>query len=173
MQAMAKKDRKTPLVIIGVGVVAIVGIMAGLYWQREDRNTITNVSDGSREIMLSEITIGTLQRAEDATRENPPLFQQSTYSGGALLGMRVITQPNVVKPIEIAVRLLQKSGAIIELDPSSATFAPGTSTFCCWELPKDSGDYTLQMFRPDGIISTFPLRINGNGPAGGVAPIIN
>lgn len=152
---MDKSQRYLVLAIVA-GIVVLAGIWAAFFVNlhtpqvREDAN--------SREVIITEITLAGLRTPSEESQTNPALKQQRNYQAGEPLALRVTTAENITNPIQVSVRLLDKGGGIQELSPSSLEFQPGTSTFCCWHIPKD-GDYTLQIFRPEKTVTSIPLKI--------------
>lgn len=111
-----------------------------------------------RQLIITEITLGTPIDAAEVTARNPKLRQLAVYSTADPLALRITTDAAVTEPFTVSARLLTPAGAVVELTPTQATFEPGTSSFCCW-LVSQPGKYTLQIFRPEKVITSLPLVI--------------
>lgn len=108
--------------------------------------------------LIENIAVGALTRPDEAQKPNPKFEQKLTYDTKDKFVMRIVTTAAVTQPFEVGVRLLTPAGKVVEMNPSSVTFKPGTSSFCCWSIDKE-GSYTLQIFRPEKTVSTIPLTI--------------
>lgn len=140
-----------------LGIMAIVGIVGASRYTFKDSATIT-AGENIQDTIITEIKLGALLREDEATKSNPKIKQKESYVAGEPLVMRVTTDPSIKSPVQLGVRLLTEVGTIIELSPSSVEFKPGTTGFCCWQV-EEAGTYTLQIFRPEKVISTIPLKI--------------
>lgn len=152
----SRRHQRYLVLAVVLGGVVLLGITIA---QRIDlsRSTTLTAPEG-RELIVSEITVGTLVNASDANKKDPRIRQASTYTTTSPLALRITTDPSVTKAFTVSARLLTPAGSIIELAPSQATFQPGTSTFCCWQVATP-GRYTLQIFRPEKVITSLPLII--------------
>lgn len=152
---LAPKERYALLALIAT-VIIVVGVWyAARVRLQEDNSVVTSLTSDT---VISEIRFGALASTEEAKKPNPRITQKSSYATNEPLVMRITTTLGVEEDFQIGVRLVTQAGAIVELNPPSATFQPGTSSFCCWQVPKE-GAYTLQIFRPEKTISTIPLII--------------
>ncbi len=159
-------QRRSAIWIVIILAVVILGIIVAMRIQLIRQNT--NVASTMAGTIISEIQFGALLSPVEADKLNPRIQQKQFYTTSDRLVMRLTTTPEVTEPFEVAVRLLTPSGSIVELNPPSATFTPGTSSFCCWQITKE-GTYTLQIFRPEKTVSTIPLVIQKGtepGPSG-------
>lgn len=138
------------LLLFSVAIVVGIWIAGGI--RVHDKNSATTPE--GKQAIITEITIG----VPTSQKPNPSLEQKNTYTAGEAIAMRVTAGPEVKDPFEISVRLLTENGAVVALSPPTAKFSPGSSTFCCWHVA-EAGQYTLQIFRPEGIVSTIPLTI--------------
>lgn len=136
------------LLILGIIIASRIDVSQPLHVQTPE----------GRDLIVSEITLGTLLDATQANQKNPKLRQQDSYTTADPLALRITTNVEVTAPFSVGARLLTPEGTVVELVPSSVTFAPGTSSFCCWIVPQP-GHYTLQLFRPEKIITSLPLLI--------------
>jgi hypothetical protein len=157
---MPKKDiYQTParqryfMLLAALGVVALLGIVFAGYIDRPPPDIATDQLSNFKPAIITEITVGALARPELAESMNPPIQQRPFYTTADQLVMKVTTAENIVEPIEVNVRLLTTEKRVTELDPPSVKFQPGTSSFCCWRI-ESPGDYTLQIFRPEKIVSS-------------------
>lgn len=154
--AQASRRQRYALLVLVIVIVAGAGI-----WYASRARLTQEAIDGSSApsgALIEHIAIGALTRPEEAEKLNPKFEQKQTYSTNDKLVMRVTTTTAVTAPFEMGVRLLTPTGKVVELNPSSATFSPGVSSFCCWSVAKE-GTYTLQIFRPEKTVSTIPLVI--------------
>lgn len=149
-------QRRSAIWLIVILAVMVLGVIIARRIQLMNQNTdVTSLAAGT---IISEIQFGALLSPAEAEKQNPRIQQKQFYTTDDRLIMRLITTPQVTEPFEVAVRLLTPSGSIVELNPPSAQFTPGTSSFCCWHITKE-GTYTLQIFRPEKTVSTIPLTI--------------
>lgn len=151
-----KRRQRYQIFFIVVGALLLLGI--AIANQIDLSQPLQLQAPEGRELVVSEITLGTLIDPTQAKDKNPKLRQQDSYTTADPLALRITTDPSVDTSFSIGARLLTQAGTIIELEPSSVTFQPGTSSFCCWTVPQ-AGRYTLQIFRPEKIITTLPLFI--------------
>lgn len=136
------------LLLLGIGIANQIDLSQPLHVQTPE----------GRELIVSEITLGTLIDPAQAQDKNPKLRQQDSYTTADPLALRITTDPGVDASFSVGARLLTPEGTVVELVPSSVTFAPGTSSFCCWTVSR-AGRYTLQIFRPEKVITSLPLFI--------------
>lgn len=108
--------------------------------------------------LFSDLRLGTPVRPEFATQPNPPIRQQSEYSVQDLIMLQGTTTPAATGPVEITARLVDEKSTIIPLSPNTVTLQKGTSSFCCWTI-STPGQYTIQLFRPDSVVTRLPIRI--------------
>lgn len=152
----ATKRQRYLLLTIIVGAVVLLGIFIAV---RIDRSRAINIAaPAGRELIISAITLGTPLDAAEAARPEPRLRQRASYTTTTPIALRITADPAVTYDFTVSTRLVTTTGTIIELDPSQATFRPGTSTFCCWHID-EPGKYTLQIFRPEKVITSLPLLI--------------
>lgn len=151
-------------------VIVAAAVSAGIWYAQtirlEEQNAARTAAPTAR--IISAIMIGALKSPAEAEALHPRLEQKSAYATDDRLVMRVTSESSVTESFEVGVRLLEQSGNVVELDPPSVTFQPGTSSFCCWQVAHE-GNYTLQIFRPEKIISTIPLRVKKAIDTGGSA----
>lgn len=146
-------------VIIGLLLVSMLGgIMTAFYITAPIGSEKPRAARFATPI-ISSIAIGELEDPLEAQAINPTIVQQRSYRVGAPIVMRVTTDPTVTNPIQLTVRLKSSKGHIIPLSPSTVTFQPGTSGFCCWTIEKKDS-YILQIFRPDGYLIRLPISVN-------------
>jgi hypothetical protein len=144
------------ILITGLEAIAVILIGIMVAWQISlgpNEN-----GEPARDIVITELRIGTPQSAAEITRPDPKLRQQSNYSTEDPIALRLVTTNALASNTEVSVRLLDENRAVHELIPSQITIQPGTSTFCCWTVTQP-GEYTLQVFRPEKVISSLPLII--------------
>ncbi|MBI3255737.1 MAG: hypothetical protein HYZ63_02090 [Candidatus Andersenbacteria bacterium] len=166
----ASRGQRSALIVLLILAVAIAGAWYASRTRLAPQGVeITSVPVGA---LIEHIAVGALARPEEAQKPNPKFEQKQAYTTNDRLVMRITTTAAMKESFEIGVRLLTPAGKVVQMDPSSAAFTPGTSSFCCWTIAKE-GTYTLQIFRPEKTISTIPLLIQkGMGPAQG-APNYN
>jgi hypothetical protein len=150
------KQRRSTLWLVAILAILVGGVIIGMRVRLDKQNSTATVQTAGA--IISEIQFGALFSAQDATKPNPRIEQKQFYATQDRLVMKVTTVPTVTDSFEVGVRLLTPSGSVVEMDPPSATFTPGTSSFCCWQINKE-GTYTLQIFRPEKTVSTIPVTI--------------
>lgn len=155
---ISKKQRNLLLVVI-LGLVVLGGVWTAIWVERRGAPQVQEGSEDSSAI-ITEITLAGLHSIQEETKENPVLRQKTVYQTGEPLALRITTAEGVREPVEVSVRLLDPNGGIHDLSPSSATFQPGTSTFCCWRI-SEPGKFTLQIFRPERVVTTIPITVQG------------
>ncbi len=152
------KTRRSLILVIAVGFVMLAGAWTALWL--EGRGPQVQDDSENPSTIITQITLAGLRTAQEEGKENPALKQQNNYHTGEPLALRITTAESVQEAIQISVRLLDKGGGIQELSPSSVSFKPGTSTFCCWRI-NEPGSYTLQIFRPEKTVTAIPIKIQG------------
>lgn len=153
-----KYVRRSSFILAFLALAVVAGILGAQWYDRVRLQRTVEPALEGKQTIIAEIVLAAL--ADPATRdqENPPLQQHPTYTTQDLLALRITTQAGVTSPVQMGARLLTEAGTVVELDPPSMTLPPGQSTFCCWQV-EAAGTYTLQLFRPEGIITTIPLTI--------------
>lgn len=149
--------RRIILALVGLAVVAGI-LLAQWIGKRTLHETNQDISQSGPQNIISEIVLAALVDPNQRDRQDPALQQSTYYTTANFLALRITTRPEITSPIQLNARLRTDSGSIVELDPPSMTLPPGESTFCCWQVVQE-GTYTLQLFRPEGIITSIPLRI--------------
>lgn len=139
-------------------LAAIGGILLAQWISTQRLKNVSTSTTNVRQTIISEIILAALTDPSRRAEKAPPLRQSNTYTTDNLLALRITTEPSITSPIQLGARLLTEKGLIVELDPPSFTLPPGVSTFCCWQVAQ-AGVYTLQLFRPEGIITSIPLTI--------------
>ncbi len=152
--------RQRPLAftaLLGLVLIIGAGIWAASYFYVSPYETTTG-GTGNREIQISKLTIGAAISADEAKRKDPRIAIRDSYSVSDFLALQVETAKNITTPISLSVRLITEQGSVKQLSPSSLTLPAGSSTFCCWQIP-EKGKYRLQIFRPEGTVTSIPLTI--------------
>lgn len=142
-----------------VGALIALIILSGIVFAL--RINLMPATTSGRDALIREITLGVIAGSGHTTKANPPLQQKQNYATSDRLVLRVVTSPSITQSFTIGARLLDvenPQGNIITLTPAQITIQPGTSTFCCWTVT-DPGSYKLQLFRPDGTVTTIPLTV--------------
>ena len=149
--------------LVGGVVVTIIGIALGFLWNGSPE---PQVLSGGRQLLLENIELGALEQQADPTALNPAMKPKLFYTLQDRLVLRVTAAPAVMEPVTLNARLLTKDGVIVELEPPTITLQPGVSSFCCWQM-REVGDFTLQLFRPEKIVTSLPLKVEdvGQGPS--------
>lgn len=155
---MGQASTKQRYMLLFVVIAAVAAL--GVWWASRARlsQEVSEVASVPAGAIIEHIAVGALTRPEEAQKPNPKFEQKQTYDTNDQLVMRITTTKDVTSSFEVGVRLLTRSGGVIEMKPPAATFKPGVSSFCCWNV-KEAGTYTLQIFRPEKTISTMPLVI--------------
>ncbi len=153
-----RKSWRLQILLTVLGGAAVLGIWAASAgWISFYRQKGSTTNTSGREIIIDEIVVGAV--AKDAVGQpNPALQVKADYFMDEPLGIRITPKEDFGDPIEIHARLLKASGQVVELDPPSVTLQLGQYTFCCWRL-NEAGKFSLQLFRPEGVITTIPLAI--------------
>ncbi|HSX24743.1 MAG TPA: hypothetical protein VLG69_02150 [Candidatus Andersenbacteria bacterium] len=147
----------TKLIIVIAAVILI--FLAGIWFAFQlPQNAPSATTGGYTGPVFSDLRIGTVVRESFATQKNPPIKQKSDYSTKDLIMLQGTTSDSVTAPVTVTVRLKDAAQTIIPLTPDSVTLDPGKNEYCCWTIPT-VGDYTMQVLRPDGIITNLPLKI--------------
>lgn len=151
------QTRKARTTLVIVAALAI-GVLLAIWIERRNSNPQIINDTSSTQTIISQIVLAKLADPKQSKEDNPSLKQDILYTTEDYIALRVTTQPSITKSIQMGARLLTREGRIVELDPPSMTLPPGESTFCCWIIDEPN-EYTLQLFRPEGIISSIPLKI--------------
>ncbi len=147
----------TKLIIIATAVTII--FIAGIWFAFQlPQNAPTVTNEGYTGPVFSDLRVGTVVRESFATQKNPPIKQKSDYSTKDLIMLQGTTSDGVTTPVTVNVRLRDTAQSIIPLNPDSVTLNPGKNEYCCWTIPT-VGDYTMQILRPDGIVTNLPIKI--------------
>ena len=157
-QRYSRRNRYLILAAV-VGLIILVGVIVAHYVELAQPLTFTDRE--GREILIREITLGTLLTEAELTKDNPKLRQPSSYVTTDPLALRITTDPIVQQPVTLSVRLLTPAGEVVELTPSQVSFQPGTSSYCCWQIGQP-GKYSFQIFRPEKVITTIPIQVRGS-----------
>jgi len=148
-----------------LAVAAVFGILAawrgGVASFYQPRSQTTNEQ---RELIITDIVVGAVRDPATAG-SSPALTQKSEYYNNESIGLKITRATHYSSAIQISARLLTKNGQLVTMNPSILSFKPGQDTFCCWIIEQPD-DYSLQLFRPEGITTTIPLKIN-DSPATG------
>ncbi|MEX1111882.1 MAG: hypothetical protein WEC84_00305 [Candidatus Andersenbacteria bacterium] len=144
---------KTILLIVGVCVAVVAGILFAL-----GRMNGAPTGGPINPTAISEILVGVRSGENIMDPANPHIRQKDSYGAGEPIMVRVTTTNAVSAPYTLSARLLTQNRTVIPLNPGQVTLQPGTSTFCCWTI-EEAGQYTLQLFRPEGVITGVPLTI--------------
>lgn len=149
-------NKKLSLFVIILGVVAIGGVLVATRIELGGKSS-TNES-GASKLIISEIILGTPSSSEELKKINPKLTQKTTFKTNEPIAMRISARQSSGDPISINVHLVEENGSIIPLNPATAMFTPPVSSFCCWKITME-GTYSLQIFGPQGLISTIPITV--------------
>lgn len=155
LPAFSRRQRYV-LLAISVGILLWLGF--GIASRINLATPVPLKAPASRELVIAELTLGTPLDPAERVKKNPKLRQAPAYTTADPLALRVTTEKSVTRPFTVSVRLLTPAGNVVELTPSQVTLAPGTSAFCCWQV-EQAGTYTLQIFRPEKVITSLPLLI--------------
>lgn len=152
------KDFRYKLLFVIIGLIIVSGILVAQFVSMNKFDSAPVHNTEVKELIITEMILAGLATPDQATVKNPNIRQSPSYATGQPLALRITTASNVTRSIEISARLLTESGEIKNIDPSSVSFEPGTSTFCCWQI-NEPGAYRLQIFRPEKTITTIPVII--------------
>lgn len=110
-------------------------------------------------ITVRELVIGT---PLDGSTSSPvgvgKLATRADYGPTDPIGLRISTQAPAETVLQLTVRLVRPDGTFAQIIPATVQLTQGDSGYCCWTIG-ESGRYSLQVFRPDGKLSSIPLRI--------------
>ncbi len=154
----SSRQKRYAILVSVLALAAILGVVLTVKLKPLQPSIRSDGLANYKPTLISEITVGSPVSLPTEKTPNPPVKILPSYTTLDKLALRVVTSPEVVKPYALNVRLLTPANKIIELDPTTVNFFPGTSTFCCWQIG-EPGDYTLQIFRPEKIVSTVSLKI--------------
>lgn len=145
-----------------LGVVIIGAIALGLLANYTDIISFGNndsvIPTSNREIIITNLLVGTVDESQ-ITAKNPSVVTKPSYFSNEPIAIKIEATENFTDPIQINARLLTSTGAVVELDPPSIMLQPpGNNTFCCWVVSQP-GEFSLQLFRPEKIITTVPIKI--------------
>lgn len=147
-------------VLLGIGVVVagIAGILYAMVMTSPASETGTENGSGQGVAVITDILMGKVAESDQIGR-NPQLRRQSTYTIGDQIAVQTRTRSGYEGSVTLGVRMLEEgTGRIVQLSPSVVSLDSGFSTYCCWTLDR-SGDFSFQVSRPNGTLTSFPLRI--------------
>lgn len=145
--------------VIGVSLVAIVGVLLGVFFAtKKDISTInkdpvvniTPNSSGSNNFgtYFTNVFLG---RSGDGSgiKSSTPLVKSSKFYAGEKAGIRAQTTADVVSPITVEMRFLKTDTG--EETPSlqkmrqNISIRPGLRSYCCISMPKEAGSVSVQI----------------------------
>lgn len=137
-------------------LAALGGIGYALYSETTQQEKIPSM------VRLSDITLGIPDGTIPTDGSVPLRLKQKTqYAPTDQLSLRFTAEVAGESITSLPVRLINKQGAIQPLQPDRIPIRPGISGYCCWVIPQP-GQYQLQIFRPEGGITSLPLEITGS-----------
>lgn len=143
------------LIIALVLAVAVIG--AGIWFAQ--RLDIYGTSQSSNQsATISRIIFGVVKPLDNGQTRAVDVKEQSSYMTTDKLSLRVTSSSSKPTDLSFNVRLLDQNGKIVEFTPSQILIPSGDNHYCCWQIGQ-AGTYTLQVFRPDNILSTFKFKI--------------
>lgn len=143
------------IVLLGllVGGSLLAGAAIGLNANRETRQSMP------RQPRIASFQLGSYIERQD----RPTVFEaKSRFSPKDRIALQVDWLGEDGQSLPLSVRLLDEKGRDQQLKPSSVSLAPGQTYFCCWQIAP-AGEYTLQVFRPEGTLTALPLVVGGAG----------
>lgn len=152
---------KTPVkIILIVSGIFIAGTLFALFLPNRGTEQLpeAELPAGKQPPLFSDLRLGTPVRAEFAKQKNPPIKQKTEYTTSEPIMLLGTTTSSATKPVEVHVRLVNEQSTIISLKPASVTFDLGTNSYCCWKI-ETPGQYVLQIFRPDSVVTRLPIKI--------------
>lgn len=136
------------VIAVGLGLIVAQRIMIG--------PDPTHTADPVR---LTDAVLGTPVTTEGSQADILSRLQQRPeYDPAEPIALRVTADIPSGNSAQLSVRLRDAAGAITSLSPGTLTIQNGTSGYCCWVID-EPGDYTLQISRPSGPLSSLPLTI--------------
>lgn len=147
--------KRTIIILATITVIFILGVWFAFQLPQEKTMVADTTYTGP---VFSDIRIGTPVRASFATQKNPPIKQKTDYGINEPILLQTTTMDAVTAPVSVTVRLLDSLQNIVPLTPDVVTLDPGKNEFCCWTIPTP-GQYTLQVLRPDNLITNLPIKM--------------
>lgn len=150
--------------LVQIGIVIVVLFIAGIVFALflPSRGTVQAPTiqgpAGKQAPLFSDLRLGTPVRPSFATQKNPPIKQKTEYTVNEPIMLQGTTTAAATEPVEVTARLVDEQSKIISLSPSSVTLGVGTNSFCCWNI-KTPGTYTMQVFRPDSVVTRLQIKI--------------
>lgn len=139
------------------GILLLLAALGGIGYALYDETAQRETTSGT--VRLSDITLGIPDGAIPADGGVPSrLKQEARYTTADQLALRFVAEVVGGVPGAVSVRLIDDHGTIQPLQPDRIPIRPGMSGYCCWIIPKP-GTYHLQIFRPEGGITSLPLEI--------------
>ena len=149
--------------IVVVAIIVIVLFVGGIWFatllpdqQAAEQSPISNTV--VKIPLFTDLRLGTPVRASFAPQKNPPIKQKADYTVGEPIMLQGTTISSLTSPINVSVRLVDATSKITNLKPSTVSFSPGTSSYCCWTIDTP-GKYIVQVLRPDSITTALPITI--------------
>lgn len=155
------QNNKRVVQIAGVIILLfIAGILFALFLPSRGtvQEELGEQKVGKQAPLFSDLRLGTPVRASFATQKNPPIKQKTEYTVNEQIMLQGTTTAAATGPVEITVRLVDEKSSIISMNPSKVTLDKGTNSYCCWDI-KTPGQYTMQVFRPDSVVTRLPIKI--------------
>lgn len=143
--------------LLAGGILVVIALGVLVAW-RLDLSGETPTSPSPPTVRLQAATLGTLAAKNEVGKSDPKIKQQGYYYTTDPLVLRLVSDTTVPGPFTVNVRLLRDDGETVALSPDQATFAAGTSSFCCWYVPH-AGEYTFQIFYDRRVLTSIPLSI--------------
>ncbi len=151
-------NQKIIIILIAVAVLFVGGIWFALLLPDTTYQQNGTSPGNTTAVYISDLRIGTPVRPEFASQQNPPIKQKTEYTVHEPIMLRATTADDAEDAVSVQVRLINETSSIVSLNPSTVSFEPGTNSFCCWTVDTP-GQYTMQVFRPNGAVTTLPLKI--------------
>jgi len=150
--------------IVIIAIIVIVLFVGGIWFatllpnQQEAAQEKPLDSARGKQPLFTDLRLGTPVRASFATQKNPPIKQKADYTVGEPIMLQGTTISTLTSPVSVSVRLVDATSKITNLKPSTVSFSPGTSSYCCWTIDTP-GKYIVQVLRPDSITTALPITI--------------
>lgn len=149
--------------IVIIAIIVIILFVGGIWFATLFTNSLkqqwdTPIIKTVNQPLFTDLRLGTPVRASFATQKNPPIKQKIDYTVGEPIMLQGTTISTLTSPVSVSVRLVDATSKITNLKPSTVSFGPGTSSYCCWTIDTP-GKYIVQVLRPDSITTALPITI--------------
>jgi hypothetical protein len=161
--------------LLGIIAVVIVGVLLGLLWAfRSPQPSPADVADteppAATEMRpafgtyFSQFFLGR-SGTERRIRRTTPLIRTTKFLAGERVGIRVQTAAGMTTPTSLELRFLsgttREETSELRRYRQRFTIQPAETieSYCCVDMPKDAGSYTVGIVVKDAFIGFIPVRV--------------